>query len=523
NTLQRKALAARFLKQATFGHSMDDIDALAETDLDFAAWIDDELAKPAEYHLAHYLTYPLSNLTYPPTWEIPVPRGLVKSCVWWDKVILGEDQLRQRIAWALSQIFVLGDAGSNARGYPKQWLTYYDILVRNAFGNFRDLLQEVTLSGKMGYYLTYVNNEKARGYQLPDENYAREVMQVFTIGLWLLNNDGTLILDDDGNAIPTYDNFHIAELAKVFTGLQYEFYKGIYHRPNRVDPMIVRNENRHDKTAKELVDGTILPGGRDTMVDITEALDVLFNHPNTPPFISFRLIQRFVSSNPSPQFVERVSHVFIDNGEGVRGDLGAVIKAILLDPEARDAGYMVEQGRGKLREPILKFTQLCRAFKLRSNAANKNIFWFRSLIEEFGMAPYNAPDVFNFYLPTYVPHGDIQDHGLVAPEFQILDDSTGLTTFHIFRGLIEEGMGGTVAAGYPPRPTLDYSGEWALAKDAPALIDHLDLLLTHQTMAQNTKDIIIEAVEAIPSFFAKARVQRAVLLVSISPEFATLE
>ena len=431
------------------------------------------------------------------------------------------------MAWALSQIFVLGEAGSKALAYPIQWVNWYDILVRNSFGNFRDLLQEVTLSPKMGDYLTYVNNQKANGAQLPDENYAREVMQLFTIGLWMLNNDGTLQLDEQGELIPTYTNFHITELAKVFTGLiRSANQPDKYWNPNRVTPMR-ENNNRHDKTTKEMFDGTIIPADRNTIVDITHALDVLFNHSNTPPFISYRLIQRFTSSNPSPEYVERVANVFIDNGEGERGDLAAVLRAILLDPEARDAGYMIENGRGKLREPLLKFTQLCRGFNLLPKndpgSRDHGHFWIQPFDDDFGMSPYRYPSVFNFYYPDFVPHGEIAQAELVAPEFQILDDSTGLKTFEVFRRLIELGLVVGVANGINPRPQLDFTEELAIAHDIPALIDRLDLLLTHQTLSDHTREIISIAIEAIPDIFPEARVETAVLLVAVSPEFAILE
>ena len=409
-----------------------------------------------------------------------------------------------------------------ANQYPIQWVNWYDILVRNSFGNFRDLLQEVTLSPKMGDYLTYVNNQKANGKQLPDENYAREVMQLFTIGLWMLNNDGTLMLDDEGEPIPTYNNYHITELAKVFTGLiRAANQPDKYWNPNRVTPMR-ENNNRHDKTEKEMFDGSIIPAGGNTIEDISLALDILFNHSNTPPFISYRLIQRFTSSNPSQAYVKRVANVFIDNGQGERGDLAAVLRAILLDPEARDAGYMINSGRGKLREPLLKFTQLCRAFNLQHNDANPH-FWIQPFDDDMGMSPYRYPSVFNFYYTDYQPHGEIPQASLVAPEFQILDDSTGMKTFEVFRRLIEQGLVGGVANGTSPRPQLDYTTELNLANDIPALLDRLDLLLTHDTLRDSTREIITEALEAIPSIFPEARVETAILLIAVSPEFAVLE
>ena len=534
NTLQRKALAARFLKQATFGPTMAQIEALADNDLDFEGWIDAQLSLPASGHLDHYYSMGVDNPTEPRRFGGD-PRGnstTLKVTVWYDIALLNQDQLRQRMAWALSQIFVLGEAGSLQNFYPVQWINWYDILVDNALGNYRDLLHDVTYSPKMGDYLTYLNNRKANGNQLPDENYAREVMQLFTMGLWHLNNDGTRKLDEQGEPIATYTNFHITELAKVFTGLTLApNVPGKHHifpngfKNNRVDPMIAQNA-WHDRTAKEMLDGTIIPaqGNRevDTHADIAQALDVLFNHPNTPPFVSYRLIQRFTSSNPSPEYVERVANIFIDNGEGVRGDLAAICKAILLDPEARDAGYAVENGRGKLREPLLKFTQLCRAFHLQPNANNQHLY-IESMSDEFGMSPYQYPSVFNFYLPDYAPPGNVQEEGLVAPEFQILDDSTGLKTFAIYHQLIKEGLSNGVGKGLFPRPELDYAEVLPLADNIPALIDYLDLLLTHQTLREDSKELIADAVAAIPSFLPEERIKRAIVLLTIFPEFAILE
>ncbi|MBC9866686.1 MAG: DUF1800 family protein [Opitutae bacterium] len=522
-TLVAGALAARFLKQTTFGPTAADIDNLMQSGLNFEGWINEQIALDPTLHMPLYYTYPVTNHIYPQTSEIRVGRAHLKGVVWFQAALFGQDQLRQRMAWALAQIFVIGQVGSNKNAYPLQWLNFYDILVRNAFGNYRDILQEVTLNAKMGYYLTYLNNQKAAGNRLPDENYAREVMQLFTVGLWDLNMDGTLKLDADQEPIPTYDNEDIAELAKVFTGLQHAYDKPEYDTPNRVDPMIVRNESRHDRTEKTMLDGTVLPAGVNTIPEITAALDVLFNHPNVPPFISFRLIQRLVSSNPSAEYVERVARVFSDNGEGVRGDLNAVVKTILLDPEARDAGYMIDNGRGKLQEPLLRFTHLCRAFKLNSNEANNNILWFTSYEDEFGQSPYRSPSVFNFYLPDFVPSGELGETGLYGPEFQILDDSTGMKTFQLFSILIDRGLQGALAGGANPRPTLDLSTEIELAGDAEALVEHLDLLLCHNSLGQKTKAIIVDSVEAIPNSFRQDRAKRAVLLVSISPESVVLQ
>ncbi|MEM9159965.1 MAG: DUF1800 family protein, partial [Verrucomicrobiota bacterium] len=386
-TLLNEAQAVRFLKHATFGPKQSEIDALLASDLDFEAWIDAQIALPPTFHIDTAAQFPpFANFQD----DFPIGKRHGKGMLWFEVNLNSPDQLRHRMAWALFQIIVLGEEGSNNNGYLDEWATYYDHYVRHATGNYRDLLQDVTESPKMGRYLTYVNNQKANnsGTRQPDENYAREVMQLFTIGLWELNRDGSLKLDENDEPIPTYDNSDITELARVFTGyIRAPKRDDVEDREgdNWVDPMAVNN-NRHDKGEKTLVDGTVLPAGQNTRPDVEQALDVLFNHPNTAPFISIRLIQRITCSNPSPQYIDRVAAVFEDDGNGVRGNLAAVAKAILLDPEARSGSFLIDPTRGKLREPLIRFMHLSRSFDLTSER-NDKLLYITDLQKSIGAHP----------------------------------------------------------------------------------------------------------------------------------------
>lgn len=510
-TLSDAAQAARFLQQATFGPKLEEITTLAASN-DYEAWIDAQIALPPTSHLALWQDNPF---------EAGIGKQHQMGSLWMLGILDSPDQLRQRMAWALSQIFVIGTANSNEPNEAEQWTNYYDILVRNAFGNFRDLLQEVTLSPKMGEYLTYQDNAKARGDVKPDENYAREVMQLFTIGLVELNLDGSAKKDAHGDLIATYDNTDIETNARVFTGLVHA-----PQRPediadgkrNRFDPMVT-DEDQHDVDEKVLLDGAILPAGLSTMEDVDGLLDRLFLHPNTPPFICRLLIQRLTGSNPSPAYIERVAQKFVDNGSGERGDLAAVIKAILLDPEARDPVLSEDDGHGALREPILRFTHYCRAFGLTSSRSDGH-YRIRSLLDDFKQFPYESPSVFNFYLPDHQPQGIIFERQLFAPEFQILDSPSAVRHHNVLIELVETGLGSIIAERNNPSGTLDLSTEIALADDVDELLDHLDLLLTADRLTDASRAIIRDAVIQIPGSDAEARVHRALILFAVTPEFS---
>jgi uncharacterized protein (DUF1800 family) len=366
--------AARLLTQATFGPTKAEIDALTGGDID--AWITAQLALPFTSHrtatVADRNTFGGSssftnwNAIHPPN----------RQAAWWKIALTSPDQLRQRMAFALSQIFVTSDVALGDDNRAEPLANYYDILGRHAFGNFRTLLEEVTLSPIMGEYLSHLRNAKATfdssGATLttPDENYAREIMQLFTIGLVQLQPDGTLVLGEDGLPIPTYNQTTITEMAKVFTGWAYPSTNLANFRTagaNYISPMQIFPAF-HEDGAKNLapVLSTPVPANQGAANDLRIALDALFNHANTPQFISKLLIQRLVTSNPSPGYVYRVAEKFRNNGAGTRGDLGAVVRAILTDYEARSPDIAANVSFGKLKEPILRLSALLRGFNATS-------------------------------------------------------------------------------------------------------------------------------------------------------------
>ena len=354
--------SVRFLTQSTFGATTESIDHLSENGYDF--WLDEQFSLPASYHRPLVEEYPnddLLNQTH-------------RYEVWWRTVLTSDDQLRQRVAWALSQIFVISDQ-SNLVVFPYAVAGYYDILVKNAFGNYRDLLEEVTLSPIMGIYLSMLGNEKPN-LDLnirPDENYAREVMQLFSIGLVKLNIDGSIQLDSNNQPIPTYDQDVIKGFAHVFTGWGFANSASWYEPSYDVISPMQAFEDFHDTADKQLLDGFTINSGGNAQSDLDAALDNIFNHPNVAPFISYQLIQRLVTSNPTSDYVEIVASIFNDNGLGVRGDLKAVVKAILTDDEAISENNLRSDTFGKLKEPLLRFSQMWRAFEA---SADSGTYWF---------------------------------------------------------------------------------------------------------------------------------------------------
>jgi len=464
-----------------------------------------------------------------------------KKIVWFESAINANDQLRQRVAWALSQYFVVGEKGSNQRLLNERWLNFYDIFVRNAFGNFRDILGEVTWSPHMGYYLSYIENKKADPTKgtFPDENFAREIMQLFTIGIWELNEDGTLEIDDSGEAIPTYDINDVAEFAKVFTGLRRPFDRSnieIFYG-NYIDPMRVQSI-WHDFSAKTLLDGTTLgPFSQNEIgvrLDIEGLLDHLFNHKNMPPFFARFLIQRLTLSNPSPTYIKSVADAFktgLFNGSGTgnRGDMVATIKAVLLHPEARSLALAIDSSHGKLREPLIRLMHLCRAFKLDSNRTYDWIY-FKNLEDGILQSPYESSSVFNFYRPDYSPNGLIARRSLHAPEFQINNDVSALKLLNYYHILINEGITEDETGNFGSRwfveASLDFTHEATLANNLQLLINHLDLVLCGGRLSESTKTLVLQALEeknAQNAFLSNiACVRAAVYLIACTLEFNTL-
>jgi uncharacterized protein (DUF1800 family) len=462
--------AHRFLVQATFGPTESEIQSLLKLGASNSAyerWIDSQIAKPASLQLPSLL----ASVPAAPSQDFNIPmQHRVRVEKWFGNALWGEDQLRQRTAWALSQIFVVSDAGVLDK-YPFATADFYDMLARTAFGNYRDLLEAVTLHPAMGNYLSHLGNRKAAsGTNLrPDENYAREMMQLFSIGLVELEIDGTVRRNAAGQAISTYNPSVISGFARVFTGWHWDCPQGfqwtnttggtgtgncdfanIVAEVLPVKPSKPFNQTRpmrlypaeHEDGDKRLLSypgvrlpGGVVPPGQGGEKDLQDALDNVFYHPNVGPFISKQLIQKLITSNPSPDYVAAVARVFNDDGRGVRGNLAAVVKAILLHPEARKPPGGVAYG--KLKEPILRLTQFWRAFDVKSDSGEFDLDVFCCSRAEFGttlymiapnlwlgQSPNQSPSVFNFFSPAFSPSGEISRMGLVAPEMQ-------LTTEHL--------------------------------------------------------------------------------------------
>jgi hypothetical protein len=420
-----------------------------------------------------------------------------------------DDQLRQRVAFALSQILVTsGLSIHEAYGMAN----YQQLLLDKAFGNYEDILTKVTLSPVMGDYLNMVDNDKAMGAVEPNENYAREVLQLFSIGVWELNKDGSQLLDSAGQPIATYMQDSIDGFANLFTGWTYPALPGTTsrnHNPrNYLAPMVAVAVD-HDTGTKLLLDGFVEPAGLTAQGDITGAMHDIFMNVNVGPFISKQLIQKLVTGNPSPQYVLRVNSVFDNDGQGVRGDLKAVITAILTDPEAR-GGLQAGAGYGKLREPVLFMTGLARAV----NAKTDGVF-FGQQSATLSQDLFNAPSVFNYYPPTYVVPGTT----LLGPEFALQNSSTAINRYN---------FGNTLAFGtIAPLATLpgaigttpDWTALQAVASDANALLGQLNNLLLHGTMSPAMSAAILPAINAIPASNTLARAKTAFYLVATSPQY----
>jgi uncharacterized protein (DUF1800 family) len=521
--------AARFLNQATFGPTADSIAALSKSS--YEAWIDTQLKMPLGQTAVAYLESPTRN---PKRDE----RVEYFYSYFWREAVTAPDQLRQRATFSLSQIFVVSFA--SPRVTPRGMASYYDMLNRNAFGNYRTLLEDVALHPMMGLYLSHLGNQKenAATGQNPDQNFAREILQLMSIGLFELNLDGTAKLDANGDPIPTYSQDDIIGLSKVFTGFSWQSPKPslssflgneqtINSRfgPSWVSPMIPY-PSFHSTSEKKFLGVTIPASSQpDATGDLKMALDTIFNHPNVAPFISRQYIQRLVTSNPSPDYVRRVAQVFNDNGQGVRGDLAAVIRAVLLDREARNPPSDTDRAFGKLREPILRYTNVMRAFRATSQSG----LWMMTSTSSslaLAQAPLAAPSVFNFYRPNYTPSNTaIAKQGMVAPEFQIADEITVASYVNQIRTLIEHGVG----TNFDIR--LDLRSYASIAHDPAALAESMNFVLLNGRMSPKLRQRIIQTVSdswmprsanARAADIEQARMNRAriaVFLTMISPEY----
>jgi uncharacterized protein (DUF1800 family) len=518
-----KTDAYRFLNQATFGATEAEAQALialGDSSKAYARWIDAQMAQPASLQLPSVQAAFL-KLTSPTT-MIGSLHG-DRQEAWFRNAITGPDQLRQRVAFALSQIMVVSQQ-SALQNMPHAAADYYDMLARNAFGDFRKLIEDVTLHPAMGVYLNMLGNQKpdpARNIR-PDENYARELMQLFTVGLVQLNLDGTPKLDAQGQPIPTYDQFVVEGMANVFTGWNYSgaatFATARRTLANQVLPMQAYAE-QHSVVEKKLLQypgaaKPYLPLAQAPQQDLSDALDNIVNHPSVAPFISKQLIQKLVTSNPSPAYVARVATAFNNDGSGNRGNLGAVVKAVLLDPEARPATPTATSG--KVKEPLLRLTQLWRAYGAK--AANGE-YRLGNINAVFGQAPLQSSSVFNFYSPAYAPPGELADQGLVAPEMQIATEYLNTTVSNTFYNLVF--FWNSSATGLPANAiVIDTTQEVGLAADSSALVSRVsDKLLGGQispTLAAQAR----AAVDRVAATNAAQRVAEAMYLVVTSPEYA---
>ena len=566
--------ASRFLAQATFGADMATIEMTAA--MGYEAWLEEQFGLPQTSVLAEMY----QQTTAYNGAESVVAEGIYKpwfESAWMSNNLTAPDLLRQRMNFILSEIFVINNNSDFFEDVAQIGGRYYDNLGENAFKNYRSLINEVTLSPAMGLFLSHYNNPKADPEKNihPDENYAREIMQLFSIGLWELNQNGRRKYDANNQFIPTYNNADIKEFAQVFTGLGDGTPTGVFGNFDEEEEEEEGNllttvttpmkmyDNYHDTSEKHLLNGLVLPSGQTGVQDLNQTLDHLSSHPNTAPFITKSLIKFLTTSNPSSAYVERVAGVFnpfeTDNFQ-------KVIKAILLDPEARTCQPTENYTFGKLREPLVRYMNFLKAFPTQGNQNGDYIFQFGDVNANIGQAPLSAPSVFNFFLPEYAPPGDITQQYKVAPEFQILNSTNSIGIINelnnqavkrliLNNGYEEEGSeeeeevdeedeeeeeadpeaeennegedeeseeeGGDVDPFENQNYLIDFGIEEAIANNASQLVNHLDILLANGLLSGETKGIIKQAIEQLDS--PADRVKMATYLILISPDYAILK
>jgi uncharacterized protein (DUF1800 family) len=512
SSAQVQADAVRLLEQASFGPT----DALVAhiTAVGVQGYLAEQFAAPSSRYPAFKYVPAGAQATYCATDPDPqcardyYTLFLVQNA-FFQNALNGPDQLRQRVAFALSQILVT--SGLDVR-VAYGMAGYQQIFLDNGFGNYQDILNKVTVSSVMGDYLNMVNNDKPANGINPNENYARELMQLFSIGVWELNGDGTLLTDATGLPIPTYDQYAIEGYAHAFTGWTYPALPGVpprTHNPKNFLGDMYPVDSNHDTNAKVLLNGFVAPAGLSAQADVAIAVNNVFTHANVGPFIGKQLIQKLVTGNPTPQYVARVAAVFDNNGQGVRGDLRAVVSAILTDPEARGA-VKLDPSYGKLREPVLYMTAAARAIGTRSDGV-----FFGNQSSALSQSLFYPASVFNYYPPTYLLPGT----NALAPEFAIQNSSTAINRYNFANALVF----GTIA----PLATLpgaigtipDWSALSALAGDPNALLSELNALLLHGTMSAGMTNAILPAITAIPAGDPLTRAKTAFYLVITSPQY----
>ena len=500
------AQAGRFLAQSTMGATSASIQAVI--DRGFSGWIDDQFAMARA--TSHWDW--LQNNGYNVTANINSETGFDPTM--WRQLIVEPDQLRQRVGMALLDLLVVGIGGVNLNWRQFAMAAYVDLLLDNAFGNYRQILDAITYNAAMGSFLTFLGNRKANaqtGAQ-PDENYARELMQLFTLGLYQLNMDGSVVTSG-GAPVETYKPADVSGLARVFTGLTLSSNDGT--TPARYKtPLVMTASTNETGTASFL--GASTSGGGTAAIKV--ALDTIFAHANIAPFVSKQLIQRLVTSNPSPAYVGRVAAAFADNGSGVRGDMKAVVKAILLDTEARSDAALTSTTAGKLREPVMRLTGWARAFGVTSPSNAWAIGDTSSTTTRLGQSMGRSGSVFNFFRPGYSPPNTaISSAGLVAPEFQITNEQTVIAYVNYMYALVLNGTGDVKA---------DYTAILTKASDSQALVDEVNNLLAAGQLSATTLASIKAAVDSIAVTANNAsqnRVNSAILLTLASPDYLTVK
>lgn len=506
--------AARFLVQATFGPTPESIAALRDS-ASLESWIDQQMALPVS------LTEPYTRRNSNGS------NTAARHEIWWHNAVSEPDQLRQRVAFALSQLFVVSDLAYLLANAQWGMANYYDMLSTNAFGNYRELLEQVTLHPVMGTYLSMVRNEKADPANniRPDENYAREVLQLFSIGLFELNNRGEALPAD--NPQPSYTQQTVEDFARVFTGWNYDKVT-TWETPNFgnegvfTNPM-VPNEAFHDTGSKTLLNGVVAPAGLSTAADMTFALDNIFQHKNVGVLVSRHLIQQLITSNPSPEYIERMTDIFNNNGNGVRGDLGALVKAILLDVEARDA-YLNNPDFGKIREPVIRIAHLWRALDgtpgplADEGVHNTADFTLVRVDEMTGQAVMNSLSVFNFFKPdhTIIPGGSTR-----SPEMEIMSEANLASTHINYHHQIYRFNDRSDLSDDNPRVTIIKLEPLAeMARNPDELLDWYNLIFFSGAMPDDMRQTLFTYMRTLDNDDAGrfAKVQDTLFMIMASPQ-----
>jgi uncharacterized protein (DUF1800 family) len=526
----------RLMRQATLGVNFNDMKEFVKMTPE--QWIDEQMKMTSPNMLDKMLKDRILWRDYVKSlgYDFKDDTVTVKSedfnIAWWDHNLNNKDYFKQRMAYVLSQIFVISSRSDVISEHAHGQASYYDLLVKHSLGNFKNLLMDITLHPSMGIYLSHFNNSKTipeRNIH-PDENYAREVMQLFSIGLHQINIDGSLKRDSLGNLIPTYTQKDIKELAKVFTGLS-AGRAGQFSKPDRpvnfgfdrystdFSVPMAMFEEWHEFGGKSFLN-LYIPSGQKGMKDIEMAIDYIFKHPNVGPFIGKQLIQKMVTSNPSPSYIKKVAETFNDNGQGVRGDMAAVFKAILLHPEARSCESMLSSTQGKLQEPLVRFFERIRNYKVIPDANNK-------IFTNGGSANWNydqnimaAPSVFNFYQPGYSPLGSLRSNNLLGPEFQMHNSTSSLRWAN-------SAMNGDWQLSYIWQTQregfyeLDISDLNTYANDSEALLNQLDKRFTRGQLTSRTRKLMKYNIDR--NLRTRERVQSAIGILLLSPEYNILK